>query len=206
MDEDTYLTVDEPGAAQVRVLGSRFLASVYPIVIGESEVAENIERVRRTYHDATHHCFAYRIGLGSNLVERSSDSGEPKGTAGVPILRELQGRDLTDTLVTVTRYFGGTKLGKGNLARAYADAARGALAASTVVSRLTSTLLEIDCPFEIQAMVYRIAHRYGASTEPRLSSENASFQVQLRSSSVDDFCHSLLEETRGQASIRRVGS
>lgn len=118
----TYRTADTVCEFEIdKVKGSRFLAKLWPV----RDVAEAQEMLaaRRTEHrDATHHCWAYRLGLDPES-RRFSDDGEPAGTAGRPILQEIDGRRLTNVLLVVTRYYGGTKLGTGGLLRAYSEAA-----------------------------------------------------------------------------------
>ncbi len=112
MNADSYLVIAGPGHAQTRVLGSRFFGSALP-VSGLEEVNAFLEAEKKRYHDATHWCWAARWGVGKTLVEKSTDAGEPHGTAGIPIMREIQKRELHDALVIVTRWFGGTKLWHG---------------------------------------------------------------------------------------------
>lgn len=106
-----------------KIKGSRFIVSLSP-VFSEEEAKFFLEEIQELYFDARHHCYAYRL---SNEVFRSSDCGEPRGTAGSPILQRIEGENLVDTMVIVTRYFGGTKLGVGGLIRAYGGAAGEAL-------------------------------------------------------------------------------
>lgn len=139
--------------AEVRDRGSRFLAIAGPAG-DETAARAALAELARRFPDATHHCWAWR--LGSPPRERSSDAGEPAGTAGVPILQALRGADLSDALVVVVRWFGGTKLGKGGLARAYAAAAREALAAVPVVARVPMTTLSFALPYERLGAVKRL--------------------------------------------------
>ncbi|MEM7481191.1 MAG: YigZ family protein [Acidobacteriota bacterium] len=117
----TYRAPRSSGRGEIREKGSRFLGVLLPVT-SEGAATAALDAVRREFPSATHHCFAWRIGR--RAVERSSDDGEPSGTAGQPILRVLRGGDRSDVLVVVVRWYGGTKLGKGGLARAYAAAAR----------------------------------------------------------------------------------
>src|SRR5687768_18408079 len=110
--------------AEIREKGSRFLAVIGPAA-DEAAAKARLATLEREFPDATHHCWAWR--LGSPPRERSSDAGEPAGTAGVPILQVLRGAGLSDAQAVAVRWFGGTRLGKGGLARAYAAAAREAL-------------------------------------------------------------------------------
>jgi len=137
-----------PAAAaegEVREKGSRFLAVVQPAV-DEAEGKARIAALTRLYHDATHHCWAWRVGWPAR--ERSADAGEPAGTAGMPILQVLRGAGLTEVCAVVVRWFGGTKLGKGGLARAYAEATREAVAVLPILDRIPVVHLAVAVPYD----------------------------------------------------------
>ena len=120
---DEYLVPAGETSAEIKVKGSKFIASIFPV--SSKEAAEDFYgQVKKKYYDASHNCFAWRI---SEDEFRYSDDGEPSGTAGKPILQTLDGAGLTETLCVVTRYFGGTKLGTGGLIRAYSDSCAAAL-------------------------------------------------------------------------------
>lgn len=138
---------------EVRDRGSRFLALIEPVE-DEQEARAALAATARRFPDATHHCWALRVG--SPPRERSSDAGEPAGTAGVPILRVLQGAGLSGALAVVVRWFGGTKLGKGGLARAYAAAAREALAGLEIVERPATAEVAVEVAFERVGAVKRL--------------------------------------------------
>lgn len=140
---------------ELREKGSRFLAWIGPAA-GEDAARTALDGLARRYPDATHHCWAWR--LGSLPRERSSDAGEPSGTAGVPILQVLRGAGLSDVLAVVVRWFGGTKLGKGGLARAYSAAAREALSNLPVVQRVSTVRVAIQVPYERVGAVKRLIH------------------------------------------------
>ena len=115
-----FLTIKEETRAEIVVKKSRFIAEVFYIE-SKQEAEETIQEIKKREHSAKHHCYAYRV-IEESLVQRMSDDGEPSGTAGSPILTILQGKELVNVLVVVTRYFGGTLLGTGGLVRAYSDA------------------------------------------------------------------------------------
>jgi uncharacterized YigZ family protein len=141
--------------AEIREKGSRFLAIVGPAA-DEAAAKARLAAVERELPDATHHCWAWR--LGDPPRERSSDAGEPSGTAGVPILQVLRGAGLSDVLAVVVRWFGGTRLGKGGLARAYAGAAREALPSLPVTVRVPTARLALRVPYEKVGAVKRLVH------------------------------------------------
>lgn len=130
----TIRTVARPLRHEIdKVKGSRFLADVAPASTAEAALAV-VEGLREEFRDATHHCFAWRLGTDPE-AKRASDDGEPSGTAGRPILQEIDGRGLTDVVVVVTRWYGGTKLGTGGLLRAYSAAAAEALERAAILER-----------------------------------------------------------------------
>ncbi|MBZ0111174.1 MAG: IMPACT family protein [Thermoanaerobaculia bacterium] len=155
MKRVSYTVPARTGEAELRDRGSRFLAIVAPV--DREEAAKGLlERLRQEHSDATHHCWAWR--LGPHASERSSDDGEPSGTAGVPILRMLRGADLTDVLAVVVRWYGGTKLGKGGLARAYAGAVREALVELPTERRLVRSTVRLTVPYTAIGAVQRLIH------------------------------------------------
>lgn len=131
--EDTYLTLAETAQGLYKEKGSKFFAYAYP-VRSEDDVKECLAQLRKEHHTARHHCYAYRLGYKKD-VYRANDDGEPSNSAGKPILGQLQSFDVTDVLVIVVRYFGGTKLGVGGLITAYKTATKEALEAGDIVER-----------------------------------------------------------------------
>lgn len=131
---DTYFSIAQPAEAFFKEKGSKFIALAYPVE-SEQEVREKLEAVRKKYYDATHHCYAYMLGKDRKDF-RANDDGEPSGTAGLPILGQLKSKNITNVLVVVVRYFGGTKLGASGLVSAYRAAAAEALAQATVIEKI----------------------------------------------------------------------
>ncbi|MFD2679281.1 YigZ family protein [Bacillus seohaeanensis] len=129
----SYYTVKGHGENEITIERSRFIAHVARVETEEA-AQEFIAKIKKQHWDATHNCSAYMIGE-NNLIQKANDDGEPSGTAGVPMLEVLKKRDLKDTVVVVTRYFGGIKLGAGGLIRAYGKATSEGLNATGVVER-----------------------------------------------------------------------
>lgn len=152
-----FIAPQAEARVELREKGSRFLGLLLPAT-DERQVAERLEQVRARYPDATHHCWAYRVGWPPR--ERSSDDGEPSGTAGAPILRVLAGREVSDALVIVVRWFGGTKLGKGGLARAYGGASREVVEAAResgqLAERFPTVVLTVNVPYDRLGAVKRL--------------------------------------------------
>lgn len=141
MTSDRYLTIARPAEASNRERSSKFLAFAYPVE-REEEIREALDALRKRFYDATHHCYAWRLGPGGEQF-RANDDGEPSGTAGRPILGQMLSAGVTNCLVVVVRYFGGTKLGVPGLIAAYKEAAQEVLAASEIVERTVDTLIEV---------------------------------------------------------------
>lgn len=122
---DTFLTIKEPSEGEYKEKGSKFIAFSFQVRT-EDEVKERLDETRKKYYDARHHCYAYQLGQDGELW-RANDDGEPSHSAGTPILNQIKSFNITDTLVIVIRYFGGTKLGVSGLIRAYKTATQEAL-------------------------------------------------------------------------------
>jgi uncharacterized YigZ family protein len=139
--------------AEIREKGSVFLAVIGPAA-DEAAARALLAGLEKEFPDATHHCWAWRLGVPPR--ERGADAGEPAGTAGVPILQVLRGAGLSDVMAVVVRWFGGTRLGKGGLARAYAAAAREALQGLPVARKVPTARVAVEVPYEKVGAVKRL--------------------------------------------------
>ena len=152
--DDTYLTLEAPAEASGRERSSKFLAFAYPVA-GEQEIRLRLDALRKRYYDATHHCYAWRLGPHGETF-RANDDGEPSSTAGKPILGQLLARGVTDTLVVVVRYFGGTKLGVPGLIAAYRESAAAALDSARIVERTVDRRIEATFSYAAMNDIMRI--------------------------------------------------
>lgn len=153
-EEDSYLTLAEPAEALYKEKGSKFLAYAYP-VRDEEQIRECLDALRKRYYDATHHCYAWRLGAdGQNY--RVNDDGEPSSTAGRPILGQLLSYGVTDVLVVVVRYFGGTKLGVSGLITAYKESAAAVLSEAQIVERTVDVRFEVEFGYLVMNDVMRV--------------------------------------------------
>ncbi len=141
MGVTSYLTVARDGTAEIEVKRSRFLCTVARVA-DEAAARAVVDRLRKQHWDARHHCSAFVLGPGGE-VQRSNDDGEPAGTAGAPMLEVLRGREVSDVVVVVTRWFGGVLLGAGGLVRAYGDAVRAGLDEVGTLRRVLLTEHEV---------------------------------------------------------------
>ena len=151
---EAYLAPAAESSAELREQGSVFLARLRPAT-DEAQVKAALRDIALLDSDATHRCWASRLGAEPTR-ERSADAGEPRGTAGEPILRALRGAGLSDVVLVVSRWFGGTKLGKGGLARAYAAAARAAIAGAPTVERAPVVELEVLADYDAVGAIKRL--------------------------------------------------
>ena len=140
--KDTYNSIGSPSRGLYKDQGSRFISFAYPVET-EARVKELVDALKKEYHDARHHCFAYRLGLDGSRY-RMNDDGEPSSTAGRPILSQIDSAGLSDVLVVVVRYFGGIKLGVPGLIKAYKTAAQDALAQATKVEKTAAVTYHIE--------------------------------------------------------------
>lgn len=152
--EDTYKTISEKAEGIFKDKGSKFLAFAYPVYTAD-EIKEIIASLKKQYHDARHHCFAYRLGTEKELY-RMNDDGEPSGTAGKPIYGQILSDDLTNILIVVVRYFGGTLLGTGGLINAYRAAAAEALNNARIIIRIVENIYTVNFDYADMSKVMRI--------------------------------------------------
>ena len=149
----SYLVAAAPVRAKLREKGSRFLALLEPVA-DEAAARARLASIESDHRDATHCCWAWRLGAPAR--ERCDDAGEPRGTAGPPVLRALQTAELADALLVVVRWFGGIKLGKGGLVRAYGAVAREAVAAAPIAHRLQRATVTLELPYAHLGAVQRL--------------------------------------------------
>ncbi len=154
MAEDSYLTLAAPAEAALRERSSKFLAFAWP-VRNEEEIRTHLETLRKRYYDATHHCYAWRLGA-DGAAWRANDDGEPSGTAGKPILGQMLSRSVTNCLVVIVRYFGGTKLGVPGLIAAYKEATAAVLEAADLIERTVDRIVRVDFPYLAMNEIMRV--------------------------------------------------
>lgn len=160
---DIYWTISEQKRTEIKIKGSRFIATACPIV-SKNNAMDFLEEIRKEFYDATHNCFGYTIGF-DGLEFRFSDDGEPSGTAGKPILFSLQKFDVKDIIVVVTRYFGGTKLGVGPLARAYSDSASEVLNICEKKPIYLTKPIQIFCTYEEISIIKKLIDNHAISSQ-----------------------------------------
>lgn len=168
----TYFSIRRPSEGLYKEKGSKFIALAFPLN-QEEDIALHLEETRRQYHDARHHCYAWRLGAEGEPY-RINDDGEPSGSAGKPIHGQLLSMGMSDVLVIVVRYFGGTKLGVGGLVNAYRSATRDALEKAEAVSKAQRACFSFHFPYPKMNDVMRFLR------ENELEIEDTDFQLDCR--------------------------
>lgn len=197
--DDEYQAPASRARADTKVMGSKFCALAAPVESPEEALRE-LDDVRKMHHDATHHCFAYRIGPAGEQ-ERFSDGGEPSGTAGKPILLALKHAGLSDAVLIVARYFGGTKLGVGGLRRAYADAAALAVQRAGIARRILTETVGIAVPDELLGEAISTAARVGGRIVRTDYAAEALVTIEIRRSRAEELRRTLIDRTSGRARV-----
>lgn len=174
---DIFKTIGGPGQGLFKDRGSRFIGLAYPAATAEEALAI-IEEVRKKFHDARHHCFAWALGPEREEY-RINDDGEPSGSAGRPIFGQILSLDVTNVVVIVVRYFGGTKLGVRGLINAYKAAAREALVNAGVVERTVTARFEVLFNYNQMNDIMRMIDHSGARISAREFGENCRVQVEV---------------------------
>lgn len=193
----SYRTLGRFATAEIVIKRSRFIGWGSPVETEEAAL-ELLDRIRSEHPQATHHCYAYRVGLGTETI-RFSDDGEPGGTAGRPILEVLQREDLRNAIIVVTRYFGGTLLGAAGLVRAYAQGARAAVEACGVVRQLLHSRIQVVLDYEWLGKVQHWLQESGAIVESSDYGAQATLQFLVAADATDQALTALQEMTNGQA-------
>ena len=180
MTSDSYHTLAGPAEAIYKEKSSKFLAYAYPVE-SEEEIRTLLDAQRKKYYDATHHCYAWRLGPHGETF-RANDDGEPSGTAGKPILGQLLSNDITDCLVVVVRYFGGTKLGVPGLIAAYRESAAEAIAAAEIVELTVDRTVRVDFPYVAMNAIMRVVKEQQPRIEEQTFDNLCTMRLAIRES------------------------
>ena len=161
MSEDFYFTIEKPSSAEFKDRGSKFIAYAFPIESAD-DFKTQLQRLKKEHPKAVHHCFAYRIGTDGNSF-RSGDDGEPSGTAGKPILGQIDSKGITNAAVIVVRYWGGTLLGVPGLINAYKTATALALQVTPVIQKQVEVVHTIEFDYTRMNEVMMIIKQYNCT-------------------------------------------
>jgi uncharacterized YigZ family protein len=181
LDEYKTLAISSKGVHKEK--GSKFIAFAYS-VFTEDEFKDKLQQLKQDYNDARHHCYAYRLGTGTQQY-RFSDDGEPSSTAGKPIYGQIQSFELTNIAIIVIRYFGGTKLGVGGLITAYKEAAKNAIEKSKIITRTVDNFYEIQFGYEIMSDVMNFIKKNELDIISQSLEEKGVIQFRIRQSEAE---------------------
>lgn len=175
---DTYLTINSTSQGEYKENKSRFIAFAYSIERVE-EVKILVDRLKKDYYDARHHCYAYKIGVGKEQLNRAFDDREPSHTAGDMILGAIESKKLTNVLIVVVRYFGGIKLGASNLAKAYKQASLIALDNAQIIEKTLTSNIEFSFDFSLMTQINKFLkdNRFDKSDYTYTSSNSILLQI-----------------------------
>ena len=175
---DTYLTISSPSEALYKDKGSKFYAFAYPVQTIE-QIKEILAEKRKEYYDARHVCYAYMLGYERDVF-RANDDGEPSGTAGRPILGQINSTNLTDILIIVVRYFGGTLLGTSGLIQAYKTSAAEAIAAATIEERIVEKIFVSKFGYQDLNAVMRIMKDFDLAIVNQIQEMDCTLYFRIR--------------------------
>ena len=182
---DSYLTVENKVETLYKEKGSKFFSFVFPVK-DLTEVKSILDELKKKYYDATHHCYAYILGFEKETF-RMNDDGEPSSTAGKPIYGQLQSKNLTNVLLVVVRYFGGTKLGVSGLIKAYKTAAAECLSAAMIVEKKVRLSYKVMFPYEKMNAVMSLLKEIKAEQTKHIFETECSMEVLVESSQQNKF-------------------
>lgn len=184
-EKEEYRTIGGTATGEYRDRGSRFIAHAYPVK-DEKEVKEILQKIRKEHPKANHHCHAFRLG-SSGEIYRLSDDREPAGSAGKPIYGVLLSNDITDVLVVVVRYFGGSLLGVPGLIQAYRGASSEAISNSLIVIRPVVLTFRLDFDYGLYPDVMKLVKRTEGTIIDQSMGDSCSVRVEIRKSSYSKF-------------------
>lgn len=183
--KDTYRSIAAKSEGLFKDNGSRFIALAYPIET-EEEIKQIVQGLKKEYHDARHHCYAYRLGLKGEKF-RANDDGEPSGSAGRPILGQIDSLGLSDILVVVVRYFGGIKLGIPGLIRAYKTSTSDALQGAEIIEKIAGRNFRIEFGYEVMNSVMKVLKDLSLPQSKQSFGMECSLETRVRLAAEDDF-------------------
>ncbi len=195
---EEYYEIDSPSEGEYTDRKSRFIGHAFP-VRSEKEALVIIDQVKRKYWDARHNCHAYVLG---DNTSRFSDDGEPSGTAGRPILEVLNGANVRNIVVVVTRYFGGTLLGTGGLIKAYTEATKEALGATTLKRIIPASKVEIVCDYNDSGKLKHYFETGQIRTDDTAYTDVVTMRITVSEDTAEDVITHITQITSGKARVR----
>lgn len=192
---DAYRTVVKESQGELKDRGSKFIAYVFPIE-DEQDFLQRLAELRAEHFKATHHCSAFRLRSG---VKRSSDDGEPSGSAGKPMMNQLLSKELTDVGAISVRYYGGTKLGVSGLIAAYKGSVAVAIEAATIVTKYTTQVVEVAFDYAVMGTLMDCVKQLGLEIKGKRFDENPSLELLINQSEVPETILKIKAKLLGRA-------
>ena len=193
-----YYTIAATAQGLYKEKGSKFIGSAYP-VYSETEIKTILTQLHQEYYDAAHHCFAYILGA-TGAIYRANDDGEPNHSAGTPILGQIRSAGLTNILVVVVRYFGGTKLGVSGLIQAYKTTAAETIAAAQIIERIESISIKVTFAYDLMNFVMNLIKEYKLVIEE----QNFGLSSELSLAGPKNIFEAVTKQLAGKATIEII--
>ena len=202
MEKITYKTIKENSQYEIdKIKGSRFIGALIKVSTRD-EAESELDLIRKKNYNATHNCFAYIVGTESDQVSRFGDDGEMSGTAGKPMMLVMESNEVTNVLLIVTRYYGGTKLGTGGLIKAYANSAKETLAHSKIIDVEIKENVEFSYIYDNTSMVMNLINRYEADIVEEKYGENANMSIKINKGFKQEFIDEMFDKSNGKIKVK----
>ncbi len=197
-----YKTILKFARTEIVEKKSRFISSVKPIA-NEEEAINFINQIKKEFYDARHHVYAYQIG-DRNEIQRCSDDGEPSGTSGPPTLDVLKGKDIKNTVIVTSRYFGGTLLGTGGLVRAYGKSASTAILEACIVDKILFDKFYLTCDYTLSGKITYILKEESIDILNTIYTDTVTYEILVEVSKSNNFINSLINVTNNNVTVNKI--
>jgi len=196
-DIDFFFSVDQKASLEIpKIKGSRFIGLIYPAKTLQ-EIKSAISDSKNDYPDASHHCYAYRL-QGAEIVQHQSDDGEPSGTAGAPIMRQIESADLRNVVLIVVRYFGGSKLGKAGLIKSYGLSAKELIAVTSLVKKFIHAFVRIRFAYTDTNTVNKVISKFDVGIVDKSFDQQTKLTLAVPKKQKDQFIEVLNNSLSGK--------
>ena len=204
MEKITYKTIKENSQYEIdKIKSSRFIGTLIK-VSSRDEAEQELEVIRKKYYNATHNCFAYIVGTESDQISRFGDDGEMSGTAGKPMMLVMDSSEVTNALLIVTRYYGGTKLGTGGLIKAYTQAAKEAISHSNIIEVEIKEEAKFNYDYDDTSMVMNLVNKYKAKIIKEEYGDNAKMTIKINKGFKQEFMDEIFDKSSGKIKVKGV--
>jgi len=204
MDKIIYKTIKENSQFEIeKIKASRFIGTLIKVSSRE-EAEQELDDIRKKNYNATHNCFAYIVGTEGDQVSRFSDDGEMSGTAGKPMMLVMESREITNVLLIVTRYYGGTKLGTGGLIKAYTNSAKETLGHCKIIDVEIKDEVEFSYIYDNTSMVMNMISRYEADIVEEKYGNNANMRIKINKGYKTNFIEEIFDKSSGKIKVTEV--